>query len=69
MTMQGHGCLHDIYASVEKSAALKGWDGVDLLIIGGDFQVKQPIPPPLREANGRPGRPQFQRHGVYVRAK
>ncbi|KKK12404.1 hypothetical protein ARAM_002341 [Aspergillus rambellii] len=35
----GHGCLHDIYASVEKAAALKGWDGVDLLIIGGDFQA------------------------------
>ncbi|PWY68454.1 DBR1-domain-containing protein [Aspergillus heteromorphus CBS 117.55] len=35
----GHGCLHDIYASVEKSAALKGWDGVDLVIIGGDFQA------------------------------
>ena len=37
--LQGHGCLHDIYASVEKAATLKGWDGVDLLIIGGDFQV------------------------------
>ncbi|KAI9930507.1 hypothetical protein ASPWEDRAFT_171135 [Aspergillus wentii DTO 134E9] len=35
----GHGCLHDIYASVERAAALKGWDGVDLLIIGGDFQA------------------------------
>ncbi|OJJ44931.1 hypothetical protein ASPZODRAFT_70412 [Penicilliopsis zonata CBS 506.65] len=35
----GHGCLHDIYASVEKSAELKGWDGVDLVIIGGDFQA------------------------------
>ncbi|PLB47542.1 DBR1-domain-containing protein [Aspergillus steynii IBT 23096] len=35
----GHGCLHDIYASVEKSAELKGWDGVDLLVIGGDFQA------------------------------
>ncbi|KAL2870674.1 RNA lariat debranching enzyme [Aspergillus lucknowensis] len=35
----GHGCLHDIYASVEKAATLKGWDGVDLLIIGGDFQA------------------------------
>ncbi|KAL4903005.1 hypothetical protein BDW74DRAFT_55702 [Aspergillus multicolor] len=35
----GHGCLHDIYASVEKAANLKGWDGVDLLIIGGDFQA------------------------------
>lgn len=37
---QGHGCLHSIYASVERAAALKGWDGVDLLIIGGDFQVR-----------------------------
>ncbi|KAL4898127.1 lariat debranching enzyme, C-terminal domain-containing protein [Aspergillus ambiguus] len=35
----GHGCLNDIYASVEKAASLKGWDGVDLLIIGGDFQA------------------------------
>ncbi|KAL4923906.1 RNA lariat debranching enzyme [Aspergillus undulatus] len=35
----GHGCLHDIYASVEKAATLKGWDRVDLLIIGGDFQA------------------------------
>ncbi|RDW79041.1 RNA lariat debranching enzyme [Aspergillus mulundensis] len=35
----GHGCLHDIYASVERAANLKGWDGVDLLIIGGDFQA------------------------------
>lgn len=36
---QGHGCLNDIYASVERSATLKGWDSVDLVIIGGDFQV------------------------------
>ena len=36
---QGHGCLNDIYASVESAAAYKGWDGVVLLIIGGDFQV------------------------------
>ncbi|KAL6235806.1 hypothetical protein BDW75DRAFT_128033 [Aspergillus navahoensis] len=35
----GHGCLHSIYASVERAATLKGWDGVDLLIIGGDFQA------------------------------
>ncbi|KAL3479306.1 DBR1-domain-containing protein [Aspergillus californicus] len=34
----GHGRLHDIYASVERASTLKGWDGVDLLIIGGDFQ-------------------------------
>lgn len=35
----GHGKLHDIYASVQKSCELKGWPSVDLLIIGGDFQV------------------------------
>jgi len=37
----GHGTLHAIYASVERSCAVKGWPGVDLLIIGGDFQVQQ----------------------------
>lgn len=36
----GHGVLHEIYASVAKSCELKGWPGVDLLIIGGDFQVR-----------------------------
>lgn len=36
---QGHGTLHAIYASVEKSCEINGWSGVDLLIIGGDFQV------------------------------
>ena len=35
----GHGALDEIYASVDKSCRTKGWDGVDLLIIGGDFQV------------------------------
>ncbi|KAK2791993.1 hypothetical protein FQN51_001967 [Onygenales sp. PD_10] len=35
----GHGKLHDIYASVTKAAELKGWDTVDLVIIGGDFQA------------------------------
>ncbi|KIW82152.1 hypothetical protein Z517_05179 [Fonsecaea pedrosoi CBS 271.37] len=35
----GHGTLHAIYASVEESCRVKGWDGVDLLIIGGDFQA------------------------------
>lgn len=37
--IQGHGVLHAIYASVDKACAEKGWPGVDLLIIGGDFQV------------------------------
>ncbi|KAH0145873.1 DBR1-domain-containing protein, partial [Aureobasidium melanogenum] len=34
----GHGTLHAIYASIERACAVKGWSGVDLLIIGGDFQ-------------------------------
>lgn len=37
--VQGHGCLNDIYADVEKQAAARGWTGVDCVIIGGDFQV------------------------------
>lgn len=36
---QGHGVLNSIYASVTKAAELKDWPGVDLVIIGGDFQV------------------------------
>lgn len=35
----GHGVLHNIYASVAKACEVKGWPDVDLLIIGGDFQV------------------------------
>ncbi|KAF4306821.1 putative lariat debranching enzyme protein [Botryosphaeria dothidea] len=35
----GHGTLHSIYASVAKASEAKGWPGVDLLIIGGDFQA------------------------------
>ncbi|MCJ1288084.1 hypothetical protein MMC26_007437 [Xylographa opegraphella] len=35
----GHGTLHGIYASITKSCEVNGWDGVDLLIIGGDFQA------------------------------
>lgn len=34
----GHGTLHAIYASIEEACKQKGWPGVDLLIIGGDFQ-------------------------------
>lgn len=34
----GHGTLHSIYASIQKTCEIQGWDGVDLLIIGGDFQ-------------------------------
>ncbi|KAL8953409.1 MAG: hypothetical protein Q9222_000722 [Ikaeria aurantiellina] len=35
----GHGTLHAIYASVKATCQIRGWDGVDLLIIGGDFQA------------------------------
>jgi len=28
---QGHGTLDAIYASVQKSCEVRGWDGVDLL--------------------------------------
>lgn len=43
---QGHGTLHSIYASVEESCRVKGWNGVDVLIIGGDFQVSPTYPVP-----------------------
>lgn len=36
---QGHGTLDAIYASVGTACEARGWDGVDLLIIGGDFQA------------------------------
>jgi hypothetical protein len=39
MIPQGHGSLNLIYDTVEKFAAERGWDGVDIVIIGGDFQV------------------------------
>lgn len=34
----GHGTLHAIYASIEQACKVKGWPGIDLLLIGGDFQ-------------------------------
>ncbi|KAK3387558.1 lariat debranching enzyme, C-terminal domain-containing protein [Podospora didyma] len=36
---QGHGTLNAIYAAVERSCKERQWDGVDVLIIGGDFQA------------------------------
>ncbi|KAI0096853.1 lariat debranching enzyme, C-terminal domain-containing protein [Hypoxylon sp. NC0597] len=35
----GHGTLDAIYSSVAASCKRRGWDHVDLLIIGGDFQA------------------------------
>ena len=40
---QGHGTLHAIYASIKKSCEINRWPGIDLLIIGGDFQVLGPV--------------------------
>ena len=37
---KGHGTLHAIYASIEKTCHINEWDGVDLVIVGGDFQVR-----------------------------
>ncbi|ERS94943.1 hypothetical protein HMPREF1624_08654 [Sporothrix schenckii ATCC 58251] len=35
----GHGALDAIYGAIDASCAERGWDGVDLVIIGGDFQA------------------------------
>lgn len=37
---QGHGTLNAIYAAIDSACEARGWEGVDLLIIGGDFQVR-----------------------------
>ena len=38
---QGHGTLNAIYAAIDKACEARDWGGVDLLIIGGDFQVSE----------------------------
>ncbi|KAA6406769.1 MAG: lariat debranching enzyme [Lasallia pustulata] len=53
----GHGTLHAIYASIKKSCEINRWNGIDLLIIGGDFQAVRnsydlncmSVPPKYRE--------------------
>ncbi|KAK4226966.1 lariat debranching enzyme, C-terminal domain-containing protein [Podospora fimiseda] len=35
----GHGTLNAIYSSVETACKERKWDGVDVVIIGGDFQA------------------------------
>ncbi|KAL2160210.1 hypothetical protein VTH06DRAFT_1866 [Thermothelomyces fergusii] len=35
----GHGALNAIYTAVKRACKERKWDGVDLLIIGGDFQA------------------------------
>lgn len=36
---QVHGCLNQIYIDVRKLCDERGWDTVDAVIMGGDFQV------------------------------
>ena len=38
--LQGHGQLNPIYDSVALACQKRGWDGIDILIICGDFQVR-----------------------------
>lgn len=64
----GHGVLHEIYASVAKACELKGWPGVDLLIIGGDFQVRTTIAMLGRAVANRTGCPQCIRLESRVNA-
>ncbi|KAI1454765.1 lariat debranching enzyme, C-terminal domain-containing protein [Annulohypoxylon moriforme] len=35
----GHGTLDALYASAQESCLARGWDSLDLFIIGGDFQA------------------------------
>lgn len=61
--IQGHGSLNDIYETVDRKATEKGWDSVDLVIIGGDFQVSTlscPIPHELNIDQLKPGSTQCQ---------
>ncbi|KAG6005323.1 hypothetical protein E4U21_000238 [Claviceps maximensis] len=37
--VQGHGTLNAIYEGVGKACKVRGWNSVDILIIGGDFQA------------------------------
>ncbi|KAJ5184171.1 Lariat debranching enzyme [Penicillium capsulatum] len=34
----GHGSLNEIYAEVDRQIAVRGWSGVDVVVVGGDFQ-------------------------------
>ncbi|KAI9882693.1 MAG: nucleolar zinc-finger protein [Watsoniomyces obsoletus] len=40
----GHGTLNAIYSSVQQTCQVKNWDGVDVVIIGGDFQAVRNTP-------------------------
>ena len=47
--IQVHGCLNQIYEDVRKLCDEHGWDTVDAVIMGGDFQVRFILTSQLRE--------------------
>lgn len=62
----GHGTLKAIYASVVKSCEAKGWSSVDLVIIGGDFQVGKMLEPrSMLLLTHSPGGPQLAGPKLY----
>lgn len=50
--VKGHGTLNAIYAATTKACEARNWEGVDVLIIGGDFQAR---------IDAHPGRTQLTR--------
>ncbi|KAI2632165.1 lariat debranching enzyme, C-terminal domain-containing protein [Hypoxylon sp. NC1633] len=70
----GHGTLDAIYASVKASCKARGWDGVDLLIIGGDFQATRnaadlsvmSVPPKYRQLGDFPAYYSGEKKAPYL---
>ncbi|KAI2783297.1 lariat debranching enzyme, C-terminal domain-containing protein [Daldinia loculata] len=70
----GHGTLDAIYSSVAASSKQRGWDGVDLLIIGGDFQAARnaadlsvmAVPPKYRQLGDFPAYYSGEKQAPYL---
>ncbi|KAJ4306743.1 lariat debranching enzyme [Collariella sp. IMI 366227] len=70
----GHGTLNAIYAAVDRSCKERNWDGVDLLIIGGDFQAVRnaadlnamSVPPKYRQLGDFPDYYSGKRNAPYL---
>ncbi|RYO93230.1 hypothetical protein DL766_002169 [Monosporascus sp. MC13-8B] len=70
----GHGTLDAIYASVAASSKARGWDGVELLIIGGDFQAVRnaadlsvmAVPPKYRQLGDFPAYYSGEKKAPYL---
>jgi hypothetical protein len=39
VSLQAHGGFDEIYDHLKAQTQAKGWETIDLVIIGGDFQV------------------------------